>query len=813
MKTSLYTFLFLFSAITIAQENGTKKSLTASRVTKAPKIDGILDELVWKNAESAANFLMFRPDRGIKERKNKKTVVKVLYDDQAIYFGVYLYDDNPQGMAMQFGGRDEVGQVDYFQVSINPNNDGQNDTDFLVMSTGAQADAKAKTSGRRSFGKDYSWSAVWESNISIVDDGWIVEIRIPYSALRFSNTNIQTWGINFQRKMNKENEEYSWNFIDTNKGKIPQYAGTLLGIENIEPPTRLSFSPYASATSTSFDGSNEINASIGMDLKYGINESFTLDATLIPDFGQTAFDDQILNLGPFEQRYTEKRAFFTEGTELFEKGGIFYSRRVGNRAVGYRNASDNLTENETVIENPTKVNLINALKVSGRTKKGLGIGIFNAITEKTYATIKDSETEETRKVLTEPFANYNVFVLDQQFNGNSSVSIVNTNVTRDGSFRNANTTALLFNLSDKGNKFNISGSYKLSNVFENEENTKGYSAFLSLGKTSGNWRYSLVHFRNNDTYDIRDLGFQRSNNKANYFSRVSYQILKPTKLFNRYRISFKSELKHQTTPEMYTGNEFELDAFFSTVNKTAFSISIETGFGDQLDVYEPRVAGRYFRQNSATELSGFISTDYRKKLAFDIRGAYAKRSNTDNVEFAINFSPRYRISDKFEIVYKAELERTFNEKGRVTQLDDETIIFGNRDKKQFTNSLAGKYSFNTKSSLSLSFRHYWSPVTYDADYLSLNDNGTLDANNYKENNNINYNIWNLDFNYAWQFAPGSQLIALYRNTLFNKNDLSQLDYSNNLEDLFKEPLQHIFSLKMIYYIDYNNIKNVFTARS
>ena len=141
------------------------------------------------------------------------------------------------------------------------------------------------------------------------------------------------------------------------------------------PPTRLSFYPFTSVNQEYFDGESETAFNAGMDIKYGINDSFTLDATLVPDFGQTKFDDVVLNLGPFEQVFSENRAFFTEGTELFNKGNLFYSRRIGNRPSEFYSAGDNLNENEEVSENPDNVKLLNSIKLSGRTKKGLGIGL------------------------------------------------------------------------------------------------------------------------------------------------------------------------------------------------------------------------------------------------------------------------------------------------------------------------------------------------------------------------------------------------------------------------------------------------------
>ncbi|MGV8945686.1 MAG: DUF5916 domain-containing protein [Lutibacter sp.] len=791
---SLFVFSFSYSQLKV-------KSVTALRIDKTPKIDGVLDEDFWHDAETAQNFVMFRPGDGGPERENKKTTVKVAYDNEAIYFGATMYDDSPKEIPMQFGGRDDFGQVDFFLISINPNNDGQNDTEFAVMSTGAQGDAKVSSNG-----EDFSWNAVWESGVKINDNSWVAEIRIPYSTLRFSNLKDQVWGVNFHRKINKLNEQYAWNYIDKKIGLPTQYSGLITGIKNIEPPTRLSFSPYAFTSINSYDGNSAKDYGIGMDLKYGINESFTLDATLIPDFGQTAFDNQVLNLGPFEQQYSEKRAFFTEGTELFSKGNLFYSRRIGNTPIDYGNVRDHLTENEEIIKNPNKVNMLNALKVSGRTKNGLGIGFFNAITEKTTAEIKNTSTQEIRKVVTEPLANYNVLVLDQQFNKNSSVTFVNTNVTRNGSFRDANVSAFLFNISDKSNNYKVSGDAKLSNIKENGENKSGYSGFIEFAEIAGNYQYEFGHKRSDKKYNIKDLGYQRKNNYSEYWAEISYRIFEPTKIFDEYRFTFSSNISYQNSPNEYSGNDLEFDFFFSTPSRLGFGGNFETNIGQQYDFYEPRVDGRFLKQNSVFEARGWVSSDYRKKFAFDLRGSYAKRYALNNKYTELTISPRYRFTDKFSIIYEMTGSKLINEKGWVNNLENGSIIFGNRAIKSITNTLTGKLDFNTKSALGLSFRHYWSPVKYDSEFFELNNEGALNTSNYQGNHDINYNIWNLDLSYSWEFAPGSQLVALYRNAIFNQDDLSNLNFEKNLDNLFKEPATNNFSVKVIYYLDYNNVK-------
>ena len=203
---------------------------------------------------------------------------------------------------------------------------------------------------------------------------------------------------------------------------------------------------------------------------------------LIPDFGQTKYDDQILNLGPFEQQFNENRAFFTEGTDLFNKGGLFYSRRIGGSPSSYPSVEND----EEIIDNPATVNLINALKVSGRTKSGLGVGVLNAVTETTTAKIRNNTDQSVRSEVVEPLTNYSVLVLDQRFRKNSSVSFINTNVTRDGSFRDGNVTGLIWDLNTKANTYNLSGDLKYSYVNEGGAKT-GYASSTVSEVLSGKY--------------------------------------------------------------------------------------------------------------------------------------------------------------------------------------------------------------------------------------------------------------------------------------------------------------------------------------
>ena len=395
--------------------------------------------------------------------------------------------------------RDNFATADHFGVLINGYNDGQQEFRFFVSASGVQIDLVYTEANN----EDYSWDAIWDSKTEITDFGWQVEMKIPYAALRFSTEKKQTWGVNFYREIKRNNSKYTWSLLDNKIRNESTQAGILEGIENIITPTRLFLIPYSSF----YLNANKYSKTKGelkggLDIKYGINDAFTLDAILIPDFGQTKFDSVELNLSAFEQQFSENRPFFTEGTDLFNKGDLLYSRRIGE------SPDIQTAANETIEEYPSSIKLINALKVSGRTKNGLGIGVLNAVTEKTSVRVKNTDTNESRLAVLSPLTNYNVFVLDQRFNKNSSFALVNTNVTRNGEFRDANVSALVFDLNTKKNTYNLSGDYKYSYINNpgDSENKNGYNTSLYFGKNSGKYRYGFGGQYVSDEFDNNDLG-------------------------------------------------------------------------------------------------------------------------------------------------------------------------------------------------------------------------------------------------------------------------------------------------------------------
>ncbi|MBO9658773.1 MAG: carbohydrate binding family 9 domain-containing protein, partial [Chitinophagaceae bacterium] len=526
--------LLLLGHVTVYSQG---KTLQATKINQGPVIDGSLTDAAWQGITAATGFIQNFPNVGAPA--SQRTEVKIIYDDDAIYVGAYLYDDSAL-IRRQITARDEEQQkdLDYFSVFFDTYNDHQNGFQFLVTSSNVQTDARLAPNITTGFGEygDKTWDAVWESKVSIRSDGWVVEMKIPYLSLRFSKNEVQQWGLQFLRSVRRNNETTFWNFVDPQVNGFVNQFGILQDLREIRPPLRLSFSPYLSTgvrnTPTRDGYRTEWLKSGGMDVKYGINESFTLDATLIPDFGQVISDNVVNNLTPYEVRFDEYRPFFTEGTEIFNKSGLFYSRRVGAAPTGYQEVNALVANNQDleIVKNPGRTQLYNAIKVSGRTKNKLGIGILNAIGAPMYALVRDKTTGDETEIKTESLTNYNILVLDQALRGRSYVTFTNTNVLRDGHGRDANVSGIDLSLYDKNNNYNVRGYAHYSKIF-GPDSYDGFNTLIRTGKVSGHIRYAAQNIIRSVNYDPTDLGYLQTPNQVINYGTVSYNQFNPTKNF------------------------------------------------------------------------------------------------------------------------------------------------------------------------------------------------------------------------------------------------------------------------------------------
>jgi murein DD-endopeptidase MepM/ murein hydrolase activator NlpD len=807
-------------ASTIPEKKFSNREYFATPLEGEITIDGITDEAAWKKAMVADNFIQRDPVEGAPI--TQLTEVRVLYSNSAIYVSAIMHDTNADSILHQLGNRDEADELnsDQFKIGIDPYNKREAGYVFVVSASGVQSE---------SFNNDLSFDAVWKSAASCIRDGWIVEMKIPYSAIRFPAVPEQTWAIQFARVIRRNREYDQWALTPKNQQNSMLYWGTMKGIKDIDPPLRLSLTPYVSFYSekapvtdengnTSYE--NSYSYSGGADLKWGINESFTVDLTLLPDFSQVQSDNKVKNLSAYETFYDENRPFFKEGTELFTKGDLLYTRRIGRTPEGFYSAEDNLQPGETVSENPDKAKLLNAAKLSGRTQGGLGIGLLNAITDNTYAVIRKSDGS-THKILTEPFSNYNLFIFDQQLKNNSGITLVNTNVTREGQGRDANVTVAGGKYENPKHQYQLRGSYSESHVYEwqeaesgnsSKQNIRGQKYNGSIDKISGVSWYGVSYGVTDNKYDKNDLGYLSKNDFTEGQVYYTFNKFNPFwKYFKQGNITFYVNRRGR----MSDANE--LEQFTSGMNFFLLfhnNWSIYTEFNATplrgRDYDEPRIAGHFYKNHEYTSGSLNFTTDYNKKLAFDFGANYYYVQELNTFGNGFYLVPMLRLSDKLNIKLNSSIHFDKKDVGfAYLNTDEDTSFFGRRDIVTVTNTFSSRYIFKNDMSLTLVARHYWSKGNYE-NFKRLETNGELTPietpKDEIDDHDFNSNYLTVDVVYNWQFAPGSSFLVTYKNQIYSDSQDNVPRYFDNLKNTFSEPQTNSISIKVLYYLDYQYLK-------
>ncbi|MEP7264129.1 MAG: DUF5916 domain-containing protein [Bacteroidota bacterium] len=804
LLTLLISLLFL-----TATANDTLRTAIATRVASSPKVDGILNEDIWKQGIASDHFIESRPDYNV--NPSQLSSVKILYDDRAIYIGAVLYDTSPDSILAQLGRRDEENlNADDFYFKIDPYHNNQDAYQFGVNAGGVQFDSKFS---------DLTFDAVWNSAVKITAEGWVVEMEIPYSAIRFPKTNIQEWGLQITRTVRRSREFSQWSLVPLTASNSQLFWGLLKGIESIHSPMRLSFTPYFATTlnrqpvketDNTLNYQNSFSYSAGADIKYGIDDRFTLDMILLPDFGQVQSDKKVKNLGYTEVVFDENRSFFKEGVELFGKDNLFYSRRIGKTPSGYEDIYDNLRPDETVVKNPSQVKLLNAFKISGRTNGGLGLGIFNAVTNNTYAEVKDS-TGSSHKILTEPLTDYNIIVFDQQLKNNSSYYLINTHTNRDKGYDDANVTGTGFSFSNKKNSFVVNGSGALSQKFAEATdkntytNTVGYKYFFEAAKLGGNAQYGISREEVNDEFNTTDLGYFII---PGYIRYNAYSSIQQYKRWHFIRESFH-DINGYITSNYITGDlrqsELNFNSFFNTMSYNAFFVGGGIAPFKTYDYRESREDGRKFRTLRYYYIYAGISSDYRKRLAVDLTLNRAENvaefTHLPYYEYELSF--RIRVNNHLFIKTNFNYTVDFASVGYAYyDKPSGSSIFGLRKLDTYENIIAVNYIFKNDMLLSITGRHYWNTGNYNT-YFNLEDDGELTELHFIDNkNNFSSNFFNIDIVYEWRFAPGSYLNLVYKNAIETEGALTETRFNRNFNEVLNSPQNNTFSIKVLYYLDY-----------
>ena len=750
----------------------------AQRLNAPIELDGALGDAGWSDVPVHESFTQYAPVPGA--APSQQTSVKFAYDDNALYIGARMWDRSPDSILHQLSERDRTENTDEFGIWFSPFNDGLNAVRFVTTPDGIQIDEQLSPNA-----DDPSWDAVWDVVCRMDSSGWVAEFRIPWMAFRFPEKPDQLWGMNMFRSIRRLREESVWNPMDPTQ-KLLNQGGILRGIQGIDPPLRLSLFPYISSYRTWVDGQTGASQNGGMDMKIGIGNAFTLDMTLVPDFGQVVTDNLVLNLSPFEIRFNENRQFFQEGTELFTKSGIFYSRRIGEEG-----------------------RLLNASKISGRLANGLGLGLLQAVAT------AESDTS---------LVSYTVAVADQNLPNNGYVTTTASLVAREGSRYDAWVQSSNFEVRNAANTWAVTGGATLNQKFgaDAANADEGHTWNVALNKMAGNFTFNLGHFLESATYDPNDLGYLQAPNEVVTYINANYGMFEPRGRWNRINWSFDAFYNQIEAPRLFNNWFLSSSCRATTRGFNTWNLELNTQPVDGNNYFASRIEGQIWREPSWYSANAWFSSDYRNRFALDL-GYFFGGGGTyrDWIEQTYRVAPRFRVNDHVMLTYVWKIIDRANERGWAfldTAPDGRLIsVFGNRHNTELTQVLNASYIFTNRMSLTARVRHAWSQVDYHA-FHALAESGSLNAETYStalptDDYNVNYNAWSVDMVYRWIFAPGSEVNIVWKNQLFDQVEAGSVagyslpeSYGQNFAEMLESGFSNSLSIRIVSFIDYSRFQ-------
>ncbi len=418
----------LFVSTTASAEHRAKAIRRNGSIT----VDGQLDDAAWTSAPRQSGFTQRFPKDGAKATRD--TSFAVVYDDVAIYVGVWAADPEPAKIRRTLHRRDLDPLTDIVAVGFDSYHDKRTAFVFQLNAAGVQRDLLIfdDTNG------DDTWDAVWTGETKITPDGWTAEFRIPLSQLRFTAAASHEWGLQVVRIIGRTNEQSAWSPWPRSSSEIVSKFGVINGLDEIKPSRRLELLPYATGgfQATPVEEGNPLSdrygavGNIGIDVKYGLGPAFTLSASINPDFGQVEADPSAVNLSANELFFAEKRPFFLEGVDLFRipsdvnngNEGAFYTRRIGGAPTVEPPSYEYLQQ-------PTATTIYAAAKLTGKSR-GWSVGLLDAVTGEEAATIIDESGMESKSTVA-PLTNYMIARVKRDLrDGKTSVGVSATAVNR-----------------------------------------------------------------------------------------------------------------------------------------------------------------------------------------------------------------------------------------------------------------------------------------------------------------------------------------------------------------------------------------------
>ena len=755
----------------------------ATRCIDSPSIDGRLDDESWNMAIPVSEFFQLEPiEFG---QPSEKTVVRVLYDDQALYISFENFDSEPDKIRKPLTRRDAymdgfASSADFIGFAIDSKNDDYNGKWFGVNAAGVKIDVNV--SGNEEY--DRSWDAVWDAAVEVNDRGYTVEVKVPFSVFQFENKIDQVWSISFNRHIHKNQEEVIWpGHRKSHVGTVSSF-GVLLGLKDIPEPKKIELIPYALSSLKE----NENVYNVGTDFRYGLSSNAVLNATVNPDFGQVEADPSVLNLSAYETFYEEKRPFFSEGANFFQhRLQLFHSRRIGN-APGYFSPDSGDLEDV-----PGNTTILGAFKLLGTTKSGFNYGLINATTNEELGTIINSDGQKEDFVV-EPRTNYAVGRVEKSFiNKFSRFGIMGTDVRRENA-ESASVVGLDWKIGLINNRLFSNGQIVRSNTDQ-----AGNAFIFNVGYTDPVWWSTRIWYGTYDNkFEINDLGYLRRNDLTWTGVMLEARRREPWGYFLGSSIEFKYK-KEWRGDGLILEDALELETWTLLKNYWRFGFEskiMQPAYNDE-DIYRDDRAWAYSTEKFMWN-DIWIKSDRRKKLILGFVGGIGNaklRGKGYFTQLQIDYKPIEPLSISIEA--SQDLSPTYMQYVDIIDLDN-SINRVYAQSEQLTKRVEFRidWTFSPELSLQGYYQPYYANMKYlkyfelispetmnlqPFDYLSLYENP-----DFKWKNRVG------TFVLRWEYNPGSTLFLVY--------NMNEYDYYSASDDSWSSGSSNAIVFKLNYWL-------------
>ncbi|MBI4419116.1 MAG: carbohydrate binding family 9 domain-containing protein [Ignavibacteriales bacterium] len=760
MDSKILISIFLLLPSLVPAGSGSKR-VTAVRVDNAPRIDGVLNESEWSLTRPATGFLQYLPLEG--QPGTQPTEVRIMYDSEALYVGVTMFDADPSAIVARLARRDDQVESDWFSVRFDSYHDHQTAFEFTVNAAGVKIDILIANDGRE---EDASWDVVWESEVQITPEGWTAELRIPFKVLRFSDAESQEWGVQFIRYISRLYEVQHWVLIGKSESGFVSKFGHLEGLSGLPGPSRIELLPYAVGSnrfaprSLSVPSGREFTSNLGMDAKIRPSSSLTIDATFNPDFGQVEADPAVLNLSTLETFYPEKRPFFIEGSQILrfttfggEFGpGLFYSRRVG-KAINVEAPPGSYYE-----EPPRTATILGAAKISGKSD-GLSIGVLEAVTAEETATLVDSAGNKSVRVV-EPLTNYSLIRLRKDVLENSNAGMIVTAVHRKGGIP-AMTAGTDWSLKFDNSTYRVDGFLAGSrSTGRAGERLDGAAGKLGVNKDGGvHWRWNLGVDFTSKKFNINDIGFFRRPNDYGGSGELLYRDDEVTSWKRIYNVGLSFHRRYNFDgAELY--NSYALRGY---VMLPSFWEIEAQGSVDQ-GKYDDRETRGYglFRRAVNRELELAIESDPRQDIVGEVSvglGEDSRSATSFRTGLDLELKLASSVTMNLALAHKRQA-RLLAWVANIPGPSSVTTVFGERTTSEWNFTTRGSFVFARDLTLQLYLQLFFAKGRYEnfAEMVTSDTFAPLSTFSWPEFNRL---VLNSNVVLRWEYLPGSTLFLVW----------------------------------------------------